>query len=116
MSWSAGSRERTAIRYAVRARHRALEALTASVRTFLGPPARIDERTLQSALSRLEMLRWLPALYRGTHLRHPRVWTVRARHVTVSSARPLPVHLDGEPAAGTPVTVRVCAGALRLRA
>ncbi len=68
------------------------------------------------ALGRLEMLRWLPALYRGTHLRHPRVWTARARHVAVRSLTPLPTHLDGEATADTPVTLGVRAGALRLRA
>jgi diacylglycerol kinase (ATP) len=68
------------------------------------------------ALGRVEMLRWLPTLYRGTHLRHPRVWTVRARHVTVRSLTTLPTHLDGESTADIPFTVSVCAGALRLRA
>ena len=68
------------------------------------------------ALGGVEMLRWLPTLYRGTHLRHPRVWTVRARHVAVRSPTALPTHLDGEPTADTPLTVSVGAGALRLRA
>jgi diacylglycerol kinase (ATP) len=67
------------------------------------------------ALGRMEMVRWLPALYRGTHLRHPRVWTARARRVTFQSRIALPTHLDGESAADTPVTFDMCAGALRLR-
>jgi diacylglycerol kinase (ATP) len=68
------------------------------------------------ALGRAELLRWLPALYRGTHLRHPRVWTVRARHVSIGARALVPTHLDGEVTAAAPVTVSVCAGALRLRA
>lgn len=67
------------------------------------------------ALGRIEMLRWLPTLYRGTHLRHPRVWTTRVRRVTLHARTALPTHLDGESAGDTPVTVDVCAGALRLR-
>jgi diacylglycerol kinase (ATP) len=67
------------------------------------------------ALGRAEMLRWLPTLYRGTHLRHPRVWTVRARRVTVESRSVLPTHLDGEVTADTPVAITACAGAVRLR-
>ena len=68
------------------------------------------------ALGRMELLRWLPALYRGTHLRHPHVWAARARHVTLDALTVLPTHVDGEPTADTPVAVSVCAGALRLRA
>jgi diacylglycerol kinase family enzyme len=67
------------------------------------------------AMSRTEMLRWLPTIYRGTHLRHPRVWSVRARRVTLASLAPLPVHLDGEGGADGPLAFQVCAGALRLR-
>jgi diacylglycerol kinase (ATP) len=68
------------------------------------------------ALGRLEMLRWLPTLYRGTHLRHPDVWTRRVRRVSIRSRTALPTHLDGECTPDTPVTLGVCAGALRLRA
>jgi diacylglycerol kinase (ATP) len=68
------------------------------------------------ALGRAEMLRWLPTLYRGTHLLHPRVWTVRARRVTVESETALPTHLDGECTSSTPLAITVCAGAVRLRA
>ena len=55
-------------------------------------------------------------LYRGRHLRHPDIWTRRVRHVVVRSLTALPTHVDGESTAGTPFTLRVGAGALRLRA
>jgi YegS/Rv2252/BmrU family lipid kinase len=66
-------------------------------------------------LGRAELLRWLPALYRGRHLASSKVTTRRVRRVVVSAAGPLPTHVDGEPAADTPVTFRVCPRALRLR-
>lgn len=64
---------------------------------------------------RLELLRWLPTVYRGTHLACAKVVTRRARRVTIRPASPLPVHVDGEPAGETPVTFEIRPGALRLR-
>ena len=66
-------------------------------------------------LGRLELLRWLPTVYRGGHLAHPRVTAQRARRVALRAATPLPVQVDGEVAPPTPVTFRACPGALRLR-
>jgi YegS/Rv2252/BmrU family lipid kinase len=66
-------------------------------------------------LGRLELLRWLPRVYRGGHLANPKVVTQRARRVTIQPAAPLPVHVDGEAAPDTPVTFVICPGALRLR-
>jgi diacylglycerol kinase (ATP) len=67
------------------------------------------------ALGRLELLRWLPTIYPGTHVRHPRVSVRRARSLRIETAVPLPTHVDGEPIGTTPVTVSVDPGALRLR-
>ncbi|HEY2994435.1 MAG TPA: diacylglycerol kinase family protein [Methylomirabilota bacterium] len=66
-------------------------------------------------LGRLELLCWLPTVYRGRHLANPKIRTRAARRVTVRSDRPLPVHVDGEPAPPTPVTLTIRPGALRLR-
>jgi len=67
------------------------------------------------ALGRGELLRWLPAVYRGTHLANPKVGLHRVRQVTVRAPSPIPTHVDGEPAADTPVTFRLHPQALRLR-
>ena len=67
------------------------------------------------ALGRGELMRWLPTLYWGGHLRHPRVTRERARAVAVTSDAPVPLQLDGEPWGASPFDVTVCAGALRLR-
>lgn len=65
-------------------------------------------------VGRLQLLRWLPSLYRGTHVRHPDVAVTRCRSVVVDAATPLPVHVDGEPVATTPIRVEAKAAALRL--
>jgi diacylglycerol kinase (ATP) len=67
------------------------------------------------ALGRLELLRWLPTIYPGTHLRNPRVSVHRARRLAVTGPTPLPVHVDGEPVGPTPVVFTLEPGALRLR-
>lgn len=66
-------------------------------------------------VGRLELLRWLPRVYRGDHVRHARVVTGRATGCRIAASTPLPVHVDGEPAGSTPVVVAVRAGALRVR-
>jgi diacylglycerol kinase (ATP) len=67
------------------------------------------------ALGRAALLRWLPTLYWGGHLRHPRVTRELARSVAVTSALPVPLQLDGEPWGTSPFEATVCPGALRLR-
>ena len=67
------------------------------------------------ALRRWELALWLPTLYWGGHLRHPRVATARARAVTLDGPATLPVQIDGELEGALPLTIRVCPGALRLR-
>jgi len=47
-------------------------------------------------LSKPDLLRSLPRIYRGTHLTHPKVTLKRAGVVEVKSAQPLPLQADGE--------------------
>ena len=64
-------------------------------------------------LGRLELLRWLPTVYRGGHLANPKVTTRRARAIVVRAHAAL--HVDGEAAGNAPVTISIRPGALRLR-
>lgn len=66
-------------------------------------------------LGRLELLRWLPTVYRGGHLANPKVTTHRGGTVFIDAPTRLPMHVDGEPAGETPVRFSVCPRALRLR-
>jgi YegS/Rv2252/BmrU family lipid kinase len=79
-----------------------------------GADGRLDLVVLGD-LGRLELLRWLPTVYGGGHLRCAKVSARPARRVRVTAARPLPVHVDGEAAPSTPVTFTVVPRALRLR-
>ena len=85
----------------------------------IAPAASPDDGRLDlvvlGAMGRAELLRWLPRVYHGGHLRHPRVVAMRGRTFAVRGTTPLPVHLDGEAAPDAPVGITVRPGALRLR-
>ncbi|MFZ1061151.1 MAG: diacylglycerol kinase family protein [Candidatus Rokuibacteriota bacterium] len=66
-------------------------------------------------LGRVELLRWLPTVYRGRHLANPKVSTARGRTIAIDAPAPLPLHVDGEPCGETPVRVSILPAALRLR-
>ena len=85
----------------------------------IAPSAAPDDGRLDlvvlGAMGRAELLRWLPRVYTGGHLRHPRVVTVPGRTFAIRAGVPLPVHLDGEAGPDAPLAVTVEAGALLLR-
>ncbi len=66
-------------------------------------------------LGRWELLLWLPTIYWGGHVKNPKVRLSRARAIRVRAPVPLPLEVDGEVCGETPLEVRVCPGALRLR-
>ncbi|HEV8473334.1 MAG TPA: diacylglycerol kinase family protein [Methylomirabilota bacterium] len=67
------------------------------------------------ALGRLELLWWLPTIFSGRHLAHPRIHVRRARRVRVDAAEALPTQVDGETGGTTPWELSLVPGALRLR-
>jgi diacylglycerol kinase (ATP) len=67
-------------------------------------------------VTKLDLARTLPKLYRGTHVDHPKATMRKARRVSVRSTQPLPLELDGEQPGQAPVTFTVLPGSLRLRA
>ena len=66
-------------------------------------------------VTRADLVRTLPKIYRGTHLPHPKAELLRGAVVSVDADVPLPVELDGEQPGTTPVRFDVVPGALRLR-
>lgn len=69
--------------------------------------------TAVGPVSRRELVRFFPTVYRGRHLGHPAVTTARAR--TVSLAAPgVTAYADGEPFAPLPATCDVVPGSLRV--
>jgi YegS/Rv2252/BmrU family lipid kinase len=66
-------------------------------------------------ITKRDLVRTLPKIYRGTHLPHPKAELLRGAVVTVDSEQPLPIQLDGEQPGTTPVRFELVPKALRLR-
>jgi diacylglycerol kinase (ATP) len=77
----------------------------------IAPGATVDDGRLDLCIvgdvSRLDALRQLANLYRGTHVRHPKVELRRARQVRIESDAATRTHLDGEPFGSLPLRVTV---------
>jgi diacylglycerol kinase (ATP) len=65
--------------------------------------------------TKVDFVRTLPKIYRGTYLPHPRAEVVRGSRVEVRTAVPLPLALDGEQPGTTPAVFEIVPGALRVR-
>ncbi len=65
--------------------------------------------------TKVDFVRTLPKIYRGTYLPHPRAEVVRGTRVEIRTAVPLPIALDGEQPGTTPAVFEIVPGALRLR-
>ena len=100
-----------------------LAVIVANGRYFGGgfkivPDAAVDDGRLDLAIvgdiSRLDLLRQVPRLYRGAHVAHPKFTHLTARSIRVESAEPSRVQLDGELVGTAPVTFTVESGALRI--
>jgi len=85
----------------------------------IAPDAAADDGLLDlvilGALGRAELLAWLPAVYRGAHLANAKVTTRRGREIAIETDPPVPVHLDGEAVATTPIRIGIRPAALRVR-
>jgi diacylglycerol kinase (ATP) len=66
-------------------------------------------------LTKPELVRVMPKIYRGTHLPHPKGELLRGRNVSIEADEPLPVQLDGEQPGTTPVRFEIVPAAIRLR-
>ncbi|RTL62230.1 MAG: diacylglycerol kinase family lipid kinase [Pseudonocardiaceae bacterium] len=82
------------------------------------PSAEVDDGLLDVLVirdsSRWTLLAALRQVYDGSHVGRGDVEVRRARTVTLTADRPLPVHADGEPLASGSVTVTVRPSALRV--
>ncbi|MFY0546283.1 diacylglycerol/lipid kinase family protein [Brevibacillus sp. H7] len=67
----------------------------------------VAEVCVVSDVSRWGLLRAFPLIFSGAHVHHPAVRFYRGKHILIQAERPLVVHLDGEVAAVTPITVEV---------
>jgi YegS/Rv2252/BmrU family lipid kinase len=85
---------------------------------LLAPGARVDDGALDVVLiaqmSRLRLLRALPKVFRGAHVREPAVTILRGSTVRVDADRPFTVYADGDPVGASPITVRAVPAAIRV--
>ena len=66
-------------------------------------------------LTKAEMVRVMPKVFRGTHLPHPKGEVLRGAAVEIQADEPLPLQLDGEQPGTTPVRFEIVPAAIRLR-
>lgn len=66
--------------------------------------------------SKLDFVRAIPKVYKGTHVPHPRIREERAATVEVVCDPPALIEADGEVLGRTPATFRTLPAALRLKA
>ncbi len=85
---------------------------------MMTPGAEIDNGLLEvmviGNINALDLISQLRPLYRGTHVRHPKVYTYRAKMVEITPARPMALQVDGELLGEAPATFSVLPGALNL--
>lgn len=88
---------------------------------MFAPEARTDDGLLDLMLScrlkRHDILRELPRIHTGGHVRNPRVSLFKARRVRLEPATPehsLPVEADGNPRGHTPAEFQIIPSALRI--
>jgi len=66
-------------------------------------------------VGKLELLKLVPSVYKGTHLSHPKAYVYRSRTVHVESTERMVLQADGELVGEAPVTFRLLPGALTVR-
>jgi YegS/Rv2252/BmrU family lipid kinase len=66
-------------------------------------------------VTKTELVRVMPKLYRGTHLPHAKGEVLRGATVTIEADEPMPIQLDGEQPGTTPARFEIVPNAIRLR-
>lgn len=86
----------------------------------ISPRAVLDDGLLDvcivPAMSKWELLRWVPSAYRGEHLAHSGIIYFKARRITLKSSARLELFADGEFLTELPATIEVLPRALRVLA
>jgi YegS/Rv2252/BmrU family lipid kinase len=87
---------------------------------MLAPHAELDDGLIDVIVTdeatRLDVIRELPRIKRGSHLRNPKVSEMRAAEVSINSAAPMAIDLDGEMVGYTPARLKVLPGVVRFLA
>jgi len=85
---------------------------------WIAPTAKLNDGLLHvcivRATSKWRILRLLPTVFSGEHVREPEVSLHPAKRVHLDSDEAIPLFADGEPVGTTPATVTVAPNALRV--
>ncbi len=85
---------------------------------LLAPDASLEDGLLDvvmiSDMPKLRVLRLLPTVFSGGHVRQPTVRVMRAREVEIRASRAFQIYADGDALAALPVTVRALPRAVRV--
>jgi YegS/Rv2252/BmrU family lipid kinase len=85
---------------------------------MLAPNAQLDDGlfdvVLADGASRLDIIRELPRIHRGGHLKNPRVSYYRARSLSISADEPIPIDADGDFIGYTPAELSILPAVLRM--
>jgi diacylglycerol kinase (ATP) len=65
-------------------------------------------------MSKFELLKEFPSVYKGTHINHPKVRMKKATDVSIESSEPMLVYADGELLGECPASFRVVPAALSI--
>ncbi len=82
------------------------------------PQAELGDSLLDVAIigdmGKLELLKELPKVYKGTHVNHPKFKMKKAANITIESPEPMLVYADGELLGELPASFRVMPAALNI--
>ncbi|MCH7997009.1 MAG: diacylglycerol kinase family lipid kinase [Chloroflexi bacterium] len=85
-------------------------------RLMIAPGALVDDGLLDLCLvrsvSRRDVLRMLPRIFNGSHVKHSAVSLHQVRTLSIETEEPMWIWADGERVARTPATIEVVPGAL----
>jgi len=85
---------------------------------FTAPDASINDGYLDvmivGDLSKPDLLRSLPRIYKGTHLTHPKVTMKKAKEIEVRSKQPMQLQADGELLGQVPARFSILPSALKV--
>jgi diacylglycerol kinase family enzyme len=83
----------------------------------MGARAHVDDGKLDVCIFKGEgifnYVQYLFKLASGLHLQDPQVEYYQSREIAIESSKPMPVHVDDEPFAETPVTMHIVPGAIK---
>jgi len=85
---------------------------------YIAPQAELGDSLLDVVIigdmSKLELLKEFPSVYKGTHINHPKIRMKKATDISIESSEPMLVYADGELLGECPASFRVMPSALSI--